>query len=119
MRYQDRRLCPRRRELRCRRLYRPPTTEAPLMANIRQVGGGAAGHIYLIGSDGTVWDSSPTDHSNALAAQPIGPVLAQQQAAANQIATNIASTMNGQVDASELYLVFDWATGNATEVRVG
>jgi hypothetical protein len=89
------------------------------MANIRQVGGGAAGHIYLVGSDGTVWDSSPSQHLAVLSAQPIGPVGAQQRNAASQLEANIAASMNNQVDPSEIFLTFDWTTGNATEVRVG
>ncbi len=89
------------------------------MANVKQVGGGAAGHIYLIASDGTVWDSSPADHLSILSAQPSGPVLTQQQAAADQIAANIALALAGQVDASELILTFDWTSGVATEYRVG
>jgi hypothetical protein len=89
------------------------------MANVRQVGGGAADHIYIVGSDGTVWDSSPAQHLVALVAQPIGPVFVQQQAAVDQIAANIALAMNAQVDASEVFVIFDWTTGNATEVRIG
>jgi hypothetical protein len=89
------------------------------MANVKQVGGGAAGHIYLIAADGTVWDSSPAAHLSILSAQPVGPIVAQQQAAADAIASNIASALAGQVDASELFLMFDWSTGNATEIRVG
>ena len=89
------------------------------MANLRQVGGGAAGHIYLIAADGTVWDSSPADHLSVLAVQPSGPAAAQQQAAADAIARNIASALAGQLDQSELFLTFDWTTGNAVEVRIG
>jgi hypothetical protein len=89
------------------------------MANVKQVGGGAAGHIYLIAADGTVWDSSPAAHLSVLSAQPIGPAAAQQQAAADTIVSNIVTALGGQLDASELFLTFDWSTGNATEVRVG
>lgn len=88
------------------------------MAQVREVGGGASGHIHLIASDGTVWDSGPSDHLNYLAAQPSGPILAQQQGAAAAIALDIATAFNCQLDASALLLTFDWSSGAVTGVMI-
>jgi hypothetical protein len=89
------------------------------MPNVKQVGGGAAGHIHIVASGGTVWDSAPADHLNVLNATAAGPAAARQHAAANTIATNIAKAFGSQLDASQLLLTIDWTTGNATGVRVG
>ena len=83
------------------------------MPSLKQHGGGLLGHLHLVATDGTVWDSSPQDHLAVLDAQPFGPLLARREAAKKAIAEKIAKAMEGYLEVEKIFLVIDWSTGEA------
>lgn len=89
------------------------------MPALRSLGGGDYGHIRLTSIAGKTWDSSPVWHLRVLNRQPDGPAVIRQQRAAFLIAKAIERFLDGAVLAEQIFLVFNWKTGDCLEVRVG